>query len=117
MTSESALCAACGMCCDGTLFAHGMLEPGEAEPPDAAVTWEEDARCFVQPCPQYNGGCRIYADRPGACRAFRCSVLQDLATGQIDATTVIIGFKHQFAFMGDQQTVITTIFAGGDLAS
>lgn len=87
MNSETDLCAACGMCCDGTLFAHGVLEPGEPEPAGARVAWEEDARCFAQPCPQYNGGCAIYADRPTACRAFRCGVLEDLAGGVLDAAS------------------------------
>lgn len=74
-----ALCQGCGMCCDGSLFGRVGLERGEV--PAArrhGLRVVERGGSFLQPCPAFSpGGCGIYAERPHACRAFRCALLEE----------------------------------------
>lgn len=69
-----ALCRACGLCCDGSLFGCGSLEPDEvpaARRHRLAVLPRETA--FEQPCTALSTeGCTIYAERPRACHGFVC---------------------------------------------
>lgn len=85
------LCRACGMCCDGTLFDLVRLEPGDNARrlaqlglPIAAARGRQAAR-FPQPCAALcaDGSCRLYADRPGQCRAFECRLLQEAKAGRV----------------------------------
>lgn len=75
-----ALCRACGMCCDGSLFGRVGLQPGEV--PIArrhGLRVLERGGAFEQPCPAFDGsgaGCTIYAERPQACRVFRCKLFE-----------------------------------------
>ena len=72
------LCRSCGLCCDGSLFGRGTLEPDEV-----AVARKNHLRviprgtAFEQPCSALSGSatdrtCAIYAERPRACHAFTC---------------------------------------------
>lgn len=76
----SALCLACGLCCDGSLFGRVDLRPEEA---DAArrhgLRVVAGGRSFEQPCGAYAAddergprSCRMYDERPRACRRFVC---------------------------------------------
>lgn len=85
------LCRACGLCCDGTLFDLVRLEPGDDARrlarlglPIAAARGRQAAR-FPQPCAALcaDGSCRLYADRPGQCRAFECRLLQEAKAGRL----------------------------------
>lgn len=84
----SALCASCGLCCDGTLFDHAKAEEEELARLEAAgmdVFRGEDSLRFRQPCPAYKGACcSIYADRFATCRSFRCALLRRLEAGEVD---------------------------------
>jgi uncharacterized protein len=75
----SALCLACGMCCDGTLFHTVELTADEVEPwrrRGLTVLTDHDVPRFTQPCPHHQGGgCSIYGDRPSTCERFRCPLL------------------------------------------
>ena len=73
------LCRDCGLCCDGSLFWAIPMDPDE----DAPVDLDEHGR-LCQPCARFQGTCTIYADRPRACRAFNCGVLQRHQAGQHD---------------------------------
>jgi len=101
------LCLACGLCCDGTIFADVKLQasdaparllalglplrsskvklakaaPGLALPrPGAAHSCK-----FDQPCAALRGQqCRIYEDRPNHCREFECLLLKGVKTGKTD---------------------------------
>lgn len=74
---ESALCAACGLCCNGTLFAIVPLNEGD----DIAALSAAGASCgqdrLELPCPAHvaGQGCGIYARRPKLCREFDCMIL------------------------------------------
>lgn len=71
-----ALCAACGLCCDGSLFGVGSLEPDEIEPARRlGLRVLRDA--FEQPCVALvDRRCSIYEARPRACRRFRCHLYE-----------------------------------------
>ncbi len=99
----SRLCAACGMCCDGTLFHNVTLQPGDS--PRALASHglrtkrRRDETFFHQPCPAHCGNhCAIYDDRPTRCRAFDCRLLQRVATNDIteaDARAKITEARRQ----------------------
>lgn len=81
-----ALCPACGMCCNGVLFADVELQRGD----DAArlqtlgvkLFAKGGRRRFGQPCGCFDGMlCRIYADRPERCRTFECRLLKNVRVG------------------------------------
>jgi Fe-S-cluster containining protein len=86
------LCLSCGLCCDGTLFRHVRLGPGDdpralrshGVPVRASRTTPPVLR-VLQPCAALcaDRRCRIYAERPAQCRAFACAVLLDLEAGRI----------------------------------
>lgn len=90
--SRSALCMACRLCCDGTLFDFVRVDPDE-EPVLASVGVEvvsaddDGSRGFCQPCPVRSGGegggCGCYAARPATCRKYSCVTLQDVDRGVI----------------------------------
>lgn len=87
MSDLSAICAACGACCDGTLFDVVPVDADEA-PRVAArgldVFPRDDASDLViaEPCVAHGpAGCGVYADRPRACAAYVCRLLADVASG------------------------------------
>ncbi len=79
------LCASCGACCNGTIFGLGRLVPGEADALESRLTVQRGGSLFVLPCPSYRpeSGCGVYAERPAACRAYRCKLHRDLGEGRV----------------------------------
>lgn len=87
------LCLACGLCCDGTLFGHVRLGPGDNAPQLKSLGLPvHTSRSLTpvlrlrQPCTALcaDRTCRIYAHRPTQCRAYECGVFQQLRAGQMD---------------------------------
>ncbi len=98
------LCLACGMCCNGVLFADVKLQPGDdpgalrslgllltesrAESPGhTAPRRSRGAKGFgfSQPCAALEGcRCRIYPDRPKHCRQFECLLLKSFRIGKTE---------------------------------
>lgn len=82
MTREvdlAALCLACGLCCDGSLFGRVPLAAEELEPARRRrLHVVASGGAFEQPCAALrdDGGgrrpCSIHDARPAACRAFVC---------------------------------------------
>ena len=67
------LCSSCGLCCDGSLFGRVPLEPSEREGAKKnKLRVVASGASFEQPCGAFAGTCRIYEERPRACRAFVC---------------------------------------------
>ena len=86
------LCAACGLCCNGTLFTIVQLQPSDSPKRLAALglklTHKKKRHFFQQPCPMFRDSqCAIYADRPERCRLFECRQLQQVESGQITEDT------------------------------
>jgi len=76
----SDLCIPCGLCCDGSLFAHAMLKPGEeafAESLGLQVLRAQTPQpAFALPCHWFAGACNRYDQaRPQVCGGFRCKLL------------------------------------------
>jgi hypothetical protein len=96
---EQNICVMCGFCCDGTLFLHACLEPGERGTgflpfwiQENSFT-ESDKDYFRLPCHYFSEKCTIY-DRKRAyvCGSFRCQLLKDFAEGKIfvsDAAEIV----------------------------
>ncbi len=84
------LCLACGLCCDGTIFADVKLQARDSATrlrwlgvPVLAASTKGCGPGFTQPCPALNGGgCKIYAERPQYCRQFDCLLLKDVKAGE-----------------------------------
>lgn len=83
----SALCTACGLCCDGLLF-HRAVSRTEEEPHLAAFGMEvvqtKGGPKFVLPCHHLQGtSCGIYEQRFRTCRGFRCKLLVGVESGDL----------------------------------
>ena len=84
----SRLCAACGMCCDGTLFQIVRMQPGD-RPAELArlglkIRSREGEFYMEQPCSALASDkscCTVYAQRPTRCRLFRCQQLEKVEKG------------------------------------
>ena len=93
------LCLACGLCCNGVIFADVRLQTGD-EPerlrllglplvtvrkPGAPGAGVRNPKLkFHQPCAAFDGcRCRIYADRPRYCREFECGLLKKVSAGRL----------------------------------
>lgn len=91
---EQEICVGCGLCCDGTLFNHAPLQPGERGHLPTKIgegyQKEGDRKIFRLPCAYFSGKCTIY-DQPRAhvCVAFRCQVVRKVATHTISQAQVM----------------------------
>ena len=96
-SEEQAICVTCGLCCDGTLFRHAILNPGEKgnlpQKIEESVFSEGEKEYFVLPCPYFSGKCSIYdRKRADVCFGYRCQLLKDFNKGKVslDETLDII---------------------------
>jgi hypothetical protein len=85
---EQEICLTCGFCCDGTLFAHAMLNPGEKgnlpERIEENVFSQAERDYFHLPCRYFAGRCTIYdSQRAYVCGSYRCQLLRDFSDGNI----------------------------------
>lgn len=78
MSDLAALCRACGMCCDGSLFGRVPLAPAEVEVARRhRLRVVASGAAMDQPCAAHGaGGCAVYAERPRACQAFACRLYE-----------------------------------------
>ena len=88
VSDEAPLCVGCGLCCDGTIFEHAVVTPGE-EPRLLAhgmkLAVRKERTVFLQPCRYAScGHCLNYEDRFDICRSFRCELLKRYESGEID---------------------------------
>jgi hypothetical protein len=85
---EQSICVRCGFCCDGTLFLHAVLNPGERghlpEKIEQNSYSEAEKDYFKLPCQYFSEKCTIY-DRARAyvCGSYRCQVLKDFSEEKI----------------------------------
>ena len=86
------LCPACGLCCNGVIFANVGLRPGDDAMrlralglPVSIPQSKLRPAHLVQPCAAYDGcHCRVYADRPQYCREFECVLLKSVKAGHTE---------------------------------
>ena len=85
----SVLCTRCGLCCMGVVHYTAALDPDEIHHATALglpVQTGEHRPAFSLPCPRLEGTiCGIYAERPNACRRYRCQLLLDVDAGSVPA--------------------------------
>ncbi len=86
--SLSTLCQRCGLCCDGSLFTHVPLQPGEVEAAKRnaldVVARADGSPALRQRCAALDGArCTAYAERPEACRRYHCLLFSALAEGEV----------------------------------
>lgn len=92
------LCESCGLCCDGTLFAHVEVTPEELADLSGRVTLSDDWSLLLQPCSALEGcRCSVYPSRPRICRAYRCSVLSGLEAGRLTEAEARAALDEVFA--------------------
>ena len=94
MNTVDRLCPACGLCCNGVLFADVELQPGDdaGRLIDLGMSLKKKGmkRAFVQPCHCFDGTlCRIYADRPKRCATFECGLLKRVQSGAMSAPAAL----------------------------
>jgi hypothetical protein len=85
----TALCLACGFCCNGILHTYTKVAAHEAEALQRLGTpvyalEGGSSFAFAQPCPHWQENrCAIYAQRPKSCRTYECLLFKKLAAGLI----------------------------------
>lgn len=85
----SALCLACGFCCNGVLHTYTKVAASEVENLKSLGTTVygiqgETVFGFDQPCPHWQENrCAIYERRPKSCRTYECLLYKKLAAGLI----------------------------------
>jgi Fe-S-cluster containining protein len=86
-SDATALCLACGFCCDGTLHTNTVLlaeEVDAATDVGLAVGSVKDRPAFQQPCTMFRDGCcSIYERRPHVCRRYECALLKRTTAGEV----------------------------------
>lgn len=92
--AEQQVCVTCGMCCDGTLFLHASLNPGEKgnlpEKIEKNSFIEGDKDYFRLPCLYYSGKCSIYRKKKAfICSSYRCQLLKDLSVSKITVSSAL----------------------------
>ncbi|MGV3620738.1 MAG: YkgJ family cysteine cluster protein [Archangium sp.] len=86
MSQLEALCQACGLCCDGTLFTRVPLTPTEVVPVVKlnVLTNATGGRYVPQRCAALEGTvCGAYSERPLACRRYECLLFGALREGEV----------------------------------
>ena len=87
------LCIACGLCCNGVIFADVQLQPGDDPTTLHAlgVVAKLGAKTvkIKQPCPAFCGQCKIYSERPKHCRDFECALLKSVEAGHNDLASAL----------------------------
>jgi len=88
------LCPACGLCCNGVLFADVELQKGDdaGQLIDLGLALKKKGlkRAFAQPCHCFDGKlCRIYDDRPKRCATFECGLLKRVQSGEMFAPAAL----------------------------
>jgi Fe-S-cluster containining protein len=85
---RSALCLACGLCCQGAL--HDLVPLDEDELPRAEklrlhVVESPHRLAFRLPCPRLDDRrCTVYAERPRTCASYACETLRAYGVGEIE---------------------------------
>ncbi|MDZ4789505.1 MAG: YkgJ family cysteine cluster protein [Blastochloris sp.] len=93
------VCAACGMCCNGVLFSHVVLQPTDVARTlrvrGLKLKSRGDGLHLYQPCPAHVGSCcTVYEQRPERCRVFNCRQIEELMTGKSSEVVALERIAH-----------------------
>ncbi len=95
VSAEQTLCQACGLCCNGVIFADVQLMGGDdaVRLRSLGLTLKLGGRGqvkLVQPCAAHDGcRCRIYEKRPNYCQEFECLLLKGVKAGRTEAPAAL----------------------------
>jgi hypothetical protein len=97
--NEQAICVSCGFCCDGTLFLHAHLDPGERgnlpEKIEQNSYTKGEKDYFRLPCHYFYNKCTIYnSRRANICSSYRCQLLKDFAGGKLTQNDALFIVKE-----------------------
>jgi len=94
-TTASDLCKFCGLCCTAHLYKATLKKPQEslAQSLGMTVFEENNTFWFRQPCPGWDGFCKVYNQRPHVCSEYKCKLLKNFEQGEISSETA----KQQIA--------------------
>jgi len=92
ITVATELCNACGLCCNGAIFANVKLRLGDDQArltksglPIIAGRGTHRTAGFLQPCVAHDGcKCSIYSSRPVYCRQFECALLKRVNAAKLE---------------------------------
>ncbi len=102
----SALCVACGLCCDGSLFRFLPVEPSELPQYRALalpVVTQSGRLAMQLPCSKLESRCcTVYEQRPPGCRTFVCHLGRRLELGEV-------GFPEALATVREAQRRIEVL--------
>lgn len=88
-------CGTCRACCSAFSIAPTWLQD-EAQTPFQKAVGEPCG--YLHPDPDHPGACTVYADRPGACRQFKCAYLLglgDVEQARPDRSGLIFVLRQQ----------------------
>lgn len=115
----SRLCRGCGLCCDGSLFTHVGLEPGEADQLHAlgipTRVLRSGTEVLAQRCCALKGrDCQIYADRPKSCAAYQCLLAESLLEGEVtlEEAEATVKKAHRLIASGHARRFLRQRFRG-----
>jgi uncharacterized protein len=88
------LCGACGLCCNGAIFADVQLRLGDnksrLQSLGLGIIRTRRISKLVQPCAAHDGcSCLIYSERPVYCQKFECALLKRVCRGGIDKVAAL----------------------------
>lgn len=97
VSPAEALCIDCNLCCNGAIFPSVMIDQDEESRVAPFLNLRDGEGLGLrqpQGCTQLgtDGMCGCYADRPAACRRFKCDLLQNVELGmtnQADAVNTV----------------------------
>lgn len=117
--NEQAVCLECGLCCDGTLFGHAELGPGEkGHLPDLIeknVFMLDGKDYFRLPCLYFKGKCTIYdSPRAEVCGSYRCRLLADMSEGKVPAEEALLIVRRAGEMSKNLSTAYGNLRAGNE---
>ena len=122
MPEADSICLACGICCDGTLFA-GVTLVAKDNPKWLKATGlnirqlRSEAR-LTQPCAALDGcRCNIYPDRPHYCRQFECLLLKDQLAGKLPRQAALAVITRAKRLAGKAAKILTSLDPRGENTS
>lgn len=113
----STLCQRCGLCCDGNLFSSLPLRRSEVEGMQRlslpVVNRADGTPALEQRCAALDGRCcTVYAERPEACRRYRCYLLTALSEGEVTLEEALAVVDEAHARINAVEAVLPAARAG-----
>ena len=106
------LCKSCGLCCSGHLFAWTNLtaaEFGAAQSLGFTIIQDNPSqRGFTQPCPMWNGVCKIYSspDYPRSCKTYKCNIFRRLLDEDISLPDALAMIQETLNLIGEIEPLL-----------